>query len=216
MAETTTTAPLGLRERKRLETRAAISRAAARLFLRDGFHHVSVGEVAKAADVSKVTVFNYFPTKEDLALAPLAEHTGDEVRAVRERPAGTSPLDALRDAFLDDLAAHAPQAGMFEAAAPLVRMILTTPSLSARLLAIEADREQALADALAEETGGPGAVDARVFAAAALGVRRALVAENYRRLTEGASPASLYPDALAQAVRAFGLLESGFGGYAVR
>ncbi|THA74652.1 TetR family transcriptional regulator [Streptomyces sp. A0642] len=212
MAETTTPAPLGLRERKRRETRIAISRAATRLFLRDGFHNVSVGEVAKAADVSKVTVFNYFPTKEDLALAPMAEHTRDEVRAVRERPAGTSPLDALRDAFLHDLAAHAPQAGMFEPAAPLVRMILTTPALSARLLAVEADREQALADALSEETGERGAFEARVFAAAALGVRRTLIAENYRRLAEGTSPSSLYPDALARAERAFGLLESGFGG----
>lgn len=91
MPADTTTAPLGLRERKRLETRTAISRAAAELFLRDGFHNVSVGEVAKVADVSKVTVFNYFPTKEDLALAPLAEHTGDEVRAVRERPAAPRP-----------------------------------------------------------------------------------------------------------------------------
>ncbi|WP_030768996.1 MULTISPECIES: TetR/AcrR family transcriptional regulator [unclassified Streptomyces] len=216
MPADTTTAPLGLRERKRLETRTAISRAAADLFLRDGFHNVSVGEVAKAADVSKVTVFNYFPTKEDLALAPLAEHTGDEVRAVRERPAGTTPLDALRDAFLRDLAAHAPQAGMYAAAAPLVRMILTTPALNARLLAVEADREQALADALAEEADDPGAADAAVFAAAALGVRRALVTENFRRLIEGESPVSLLPQARARALRAFGLLESGFGGYAIR
>ncbi|MDA0161456.1 TetR family transcriptional regulator [Solirubrobacter ginsenosidimutans] len=56
----------GLRERKKAATRAAISDVATRLFEARGFEAVTVADIAAAADVSKKTVFNYFPAKEDL------------------------------------------------------------------------------------------------------------------------------------------------------
>src|SRR5487761_448962 len=59
-------AELGLRERKKLRTRRLIAQTAARFFVERGFDAVPVAEVARAAEVSEATVFNYFPTKEDL------------------------------------------------------------------------------------------------------------------------------------------------------
>ena len=59
---------VGLRERKKLEVRERIAGAAFRLFSESGFDNVTVAEVAAAAETSVQTVFNYFPTKEDLLL----------------------------------------------------------------------------------------------------------------------------------------------------
>src|ERR1700742_3824371 len=59
----------GLRERKKEQTRAVIARTAIRMFLERGFDHVSIAEIAAAAGVSKMTVTNYFPTKEDLVIS---------------------------------------------------------------------------------------------------------------------------------------------------
>ena len=56
----------GLRERKKQQTRELLAETARRLFTERGFERVSVAEIARVADVSEKTVFNYFPTKEDL------------------------------------------------------------------------------------------------------------------------------------------------------
>ncbi|MBH0245959.1 TetR/AcrR family transcriptional regulator, partial [Streptomyces cavourensis] len=58
---------ISLRERKKQLTYRAISDAAIAMFLERGFDKVSVAEVAAAADISKPTLFRYFPAKEDLA-----------------------------------------------------------------------------------------------------------------------------------------------------
>ncbi|MGO4885890.1 MAG: TetR/AcrR family transcriptional regulator [Bryobacteraceae bacterium] len=90
----------GLRARKRRELRRRISDTATRLFMERGFDAVSVEEIARAAAVSKATVFNYFDCKEDLLLdrAPeLAEHVRSAMAAAR--PGGA--MKALRDALLE-------------------------------------------------------------------------------------------------------------------
>src|SRR6202042_1274590 len=83
----------GRRERKKQATRHHIAMTAVRLFLERGFDDVSVAEIAEAADVSKVTVFNYFPSKTDM-VSELAE-TADPAGAVRDRATGETPLDAI-------------------------------------------------------------------------------------------------------------------------
>ncbi|MCC3770399.1 TetR/AcrR family transcriptional regulator [Streptomyces sp. UNOC14_S4] len=87
---------LGLRERKKIQTRRAIRRAAYRLFERQGYDATPVDRIAEAADVSPSTVFRYFPTKDDIVLsddyAPVME------TALRARPADEPPVTAVRRA----------------------------------------------------------------------------------------------------------------------
>src|SRR5205814_3715391 len=85
-----------LRESKKLEMRREIADAAMRLFVQRGFDHVTVAEVAAAARVSEKTVFNYFPTKEDLFFDEVPERQAALVAAVRDRKPGESVVAALR------------------------------------------------------------------------------------------------------------------------
>ena len=90
-----TTRPTGLRERKKAQTRQLIADTARRLFAERGSEAVRVSEVAEAADVSEATVFNYFPTKEDLFYSGLEAFEEALLAAVRDRPAGESILAAF-------------------------------------------------------------------------------------------------------------------------
>src|SRR4051794_41972074 len=87
----------GLRERKKRQTRETIAHAAMALFAAHGFDAVTVADVARAADVSEKTVFNYFPAKEDLVLHGGEERRAALIEAVRARPGGPAvggPLPA--------------------------------------------------------------------------------------------------------------------------
>jgi AcrR family transcriptional regulator len=86
----------GLRARKKRAAREAIAATARRLFAERGFDAVTVAEVAAAAGMSEKTVFNYFPTKEDLAFAGREQGIAQVVTAIAERPPGSSVLDVFR------------------------------------------------------------------------------------------------------------------------
>ncbi|WP_395371938.1 TetR/AcrR family transcriptional regulator [Streptomyces tubercidicus] len=145
---------LTLRERKKLRTRQRISGEATVLFIRHGFDQVTVAEVARAAEVSTMTVFNYFPRKEDLFLDRIPEARGLIVRAVRERGAGESPLAALRRLVLGLLAERHPLAGVGEGFEHFWRTVLDSPALRARGREAVEEMENALAALLAEAAGG--------------------------------------------------------------
>jgi AcrR family transcriptional regulator len=205
--------PAGLRERKKLRTKAAISDAAIRLFLAHGFDQVSVARVAAAAEVSKRTLFAYFPSKEDLVLHRFADHEDEHARVVRARRPGQNPLDALREHMLDGLRRRDPITGLNDDPQPLalLRMVYDTPSLASRVLHYLARSENALTLALAETPQHhqpPGT--ARILAAAVTAILRALAEDNARRLTAGESAAALHPHAVAAVEHAFTLLTSGF------
>src|SRR5436305_5152415 len=85
----------GLRERKKQRTRELITETAWRLFAESGFDAVTVAEVAAAAEVSPATVFNYFPTKEDLVYGRMEAFEEELLGATRDRPAGESILAAF-------------------------------------------------------------------------------------------------------------------------
>ena len=92
---------VGLRARKKARTRRVIADAAARLFAERGYEQVAVSDVAREAEVSEQTVYNYFQTKEQLAtdLHPYFQEELD--RRIRTRARGTSPAAAIRELALD-------------------------------------------------------------------------------------------------------------------
>ena len=87
--------PPSRRTRKRLATRQTISDAATRLFFEHGFDRVTVDQIAEAADVGRMTVFNHFPRKEDMFFDREQEARDMAFDAVRSRPPGLSPVEAL-------------------------------------------------------------------------------------------------------------------------
>src|SRR5919197_6080675 len=95
------TSALGLRERKKQHTRQQIAQTANRLFAERGFDAVTVAEIARAADVSEVTVFNYFPTKEALFYGTMQFFEEQLLQAVLDRPAGDSALTTFRRVLLE-------------------------------------------------------------------------------------------------------------------
>lgn len=200
----------GLRERKKQRTHAAISDAAIRLFLEHGFNEVSVAQVAEAAEVSKRTLFAYFPTKEDLVVHRLADHETEPARVVRARPPGMTPLDALHTHHLERLVARDPVTGLNgdPEVRRLLRMILGTPSLVARMERFKSGAERALAEALRETAGTPE-LTARLAAVQIVAVQWSLALDNAERLAYGEPADARYPGAVADAELAFALLGTG-------
>ena len=208
----------GLRERKKERTRREIAEKARRLFSERGFDRVTVAEVARAADVSPQTVFNYFPTKEDLFFWRLGAFEEDMLATVRDRPAGESAVAAYRRFLVGQpglLGRRDPQSR--EQLAALNRTIFESPSLRAREEQILAGYTRSLAALLAEEAGARADdIRARVAATAMMGVHRALIDYTRRRVLEGKLGPRLPRDVRARADEAFALLETGLRDYAVR
>jgi AcrR family transcriptional regulator len=202
----------GLRERKKLKTHAAISDAAIALFLEHGFDKVSVAQVAEAAEVSKRTLFAYFPAKEELVVHRLADHETEAARVVRDRAPGTDPLAALRGHFLRGLTERDPITGLNDVpeVRRLLRLILDTPALVARMARFKAGAERALAEALRDSADVPE-LTARLAAVQIVAVQWELAMDNAERLARGEAADDRYPGAVAAAEHAFLLLESGLG-----
>jgi AcrR family transcriptional regulator len=94
----------GLRERKKQKTRETIIKVALDLFAEKGYEHTTIAEIADAAEVSPRTIFAYFPSKEDILFCNLPELQDRLAKALRDRPAGITTLDALREFILESLA----------------------------------------------------------------------------------------------------------------
>ncbi|WP_037901313.1 TetR family transcriptional regulator [Streptomyces sp. NRRL S-350] len=206
----------GLRERKKERTRQAISEAAIALFLEHGFDQVSVADVAAAAEVSKPTLFSYFPTKEDLVVHRFADHQEQAADVVRTRPAGEPVLDALLRDFLTGLDRRDPVTGLNDHPAVLAftALVYGTPSLAARVGEYVARAERTLADALDQDPGLPRPRDltAPLLAAQVTATQRVLALHNWQRIRDGGRTADdLYAEAADDATRAFGLLAHGYG-----
>jgi AcrR family transcriptional regulator len=205
----------GLRALKKRQTRENISHQATRLFLERGFDKVTIADVAAAAQVAKMTVTNYFPRKEDLALDLQDVFVHSLARTVRERRPGESALAALRRAYLTAVAAHDPVIGF--SGPEFARMISGSPALVTRLREFHDEREAALACALAEETGAAqGDIGPRVAAAQLGGVHRLLFDETLRRTIDGQDDEEIAAALTHHVAAAFDLLAPSLDGYAVR
>ncbi|MFC8348933.1 TetR/AcrR family transcriptional regulator [Streptomyces sp. NPDC057280] len=207
---------MGLRERKKLQTALRIYRTAVALFDEKGFDAVSVQEIADAAEVSKMTVFNYFGTKEDLVFKPMEDHFSDPARAVRDRKPGESAVDAVRRQFLEMIDGRDPSIGLN--AEPFARrirsVIMATPVLRDRAYVSAEKGGLELADLLTEETGDRTL--ALIAAATLTHARQALIEEHHLRIDAGESVDDVAADAAERAERAFALVAGGLAGYAVR
>ncbi|WP_214323887.1 TetR/AcrR family transcriptional regulator [Nonomuraea sediminis] len=140
---------LGLREQKKRETRQAISDHATQLFLQRGFDKTTIADIANAARVAKMTVTNYFPRKEDLALDHHEAFVASLADAVGDRAPGESALAAVRRAFMEALERRDPVIGF--TGREFARMIADSPTLVARLRDLHEQREAALAAVLVHE-----------------------------------------------------------------
>ncbi|HWI74839.1 MAG TPA: helix-turn-helix domain-containing protein [Baekduia sp.] len=207
--------PPGLRERKKQQTRQLIAEAARKLFAERGFEQVTVAEVARAADVSQQTVFNHFPTKEDLVFWRLGAFEDDLLATVRERPAGESALAAFRRFLLGQSGLlRSPRPEAREELAALTRTIDESPALLAREQQIFAQYTDALAALLAQETSGDDReLEPWVAANAMTGVHRALVRHARRRVLAGARHPALADEIRQRGEQAFALIERGLGSY---
>ncbi|MFE2728328.1 TetR/AcrR family transcriptional regulator [Kitasatospora sp. NPDC059327] len=157
MVDTTTQddaapAPIGRRERKKAATRQAIADAALRLFLERGYDNVGIREIADAADVSTTTLFKHFTVKEALVFDREADLESALLAAVRERPAGQSVPDALRQHALRHRRSGAGADPRF---ATFLELVNKTPALRDYHQAMWLRHTAALAAAVAEENGLP-------------------------------------------------------------
>jgi len=153
--------PSDRRSRKRLATREGISNAATRLFLERGFDQVTVDEIAEAADVGRMTVFNHFPRKEDMFFD--RDEEGREVlrEALRQRDPRVAPIETLRLLAHRLVAEQSPFIEFTVASQGFIETIERRETLKARARAIRDELAQVIRVALCEcvgrEPGGPDA-----------------------------------------------------------
>ena len=209
----------GLRARKKAQTRELIAAAARRLFEKRGFDAVTVAEVAREAEVAEKTVFNYFPTKEDLFYSRLEQFEEELLAAIRERVPGQSAVGAFRDFVLRQRGALQIEDDARATARirSVTQVITESPALLAREQQVFARYTDSLAGLIAEETrAGADAAEPWVVANALMGVHRNLI-DYVREQTLAGTPAKdLARRVRARAKRAFALLEEGLADYAVK
>ena len=205
----------GLRERKKQRTRELIAETARRLFLERGFDRVTVAQVAREAEVAEQTVFNYFPSKEELFYFRMESFEDELLAAIRERAGGEAIVAAFRRFVLAPRGALGTQDA--EQLRQITRVITESPALLAHERRVTERYTQSLADLIAAETGArPGNVEPWVVANALMGVHRALIDYVRERTLAGAAPKDVARGLRVQGERALARLEAGLGGYAPR
>ncbi len=188
-------ATTGLRELKKARTHRLIADTAARLFAERGYEHVAVTDVAREAEVAEQTVYNYFPTKEQLVTDREQQVQDRLCGLIRSRPPATTPAAAVRGFVLETVAGirgipaeiWRGELGYLAAISPAVH----------RLVLELADRQAAaLASAISDTTAVPPEV-ARLQGIALAGVFQIIIGEAGQRTLQGQGQAriadELYP-----------------------
>jgi AcrR family transcriptional regulator len=208
----------GLRERKKQRTQQLIADTARRLFAERGFDAVPVSEIAREAEVSEATVFNYFPTKEDLFYSRLEAFENELLQSIRDRSPGESVLAAFGRFVATPrglLAARDPE--QVEYLAAITRVITQSPALLAREQQIYAKYTDALARLLATETSASrGDLEPWVIARTLIGLHQALVDYSRREIAAGTRNPTLARRVRRQAQQALELLSNGLADYGAR
>jgi AcrR family transcriptional regulator len=204
---------LGLRELKKQRTRQQIADTAWRLFAQRGFDEVPVAEIAREAEVSEATVFNYFPTKEDLVFHRMEAFEQELLAALRDRPEGESIVQAFGRFALNPrgfLASDDPAAS--EGMRTVARVMTGSPALQTRQREIFERFTGTLAALVAEELGmAADDVEPWVIANALIGLHRALISYTHRQALAGVSNRRIARNVVSHGQRALELLEHGIG-----
>lgn len=230
-----------LRQRKKQATSDRIRHCAVELFVRRGFDAVSIAEIAEAADVSKMTVFNYFPAKEDMLLTGAITVFPDIAGVVRRR--GDRPVVlAVRDFTMAELDRRAEWTGLHDGVAVYTRVLWESPTLLSALTRRWQLLREDLVAALAEAAGqppdplagldptgrtapgsdpaqsgargsrlGPEALLPRLVADQIVAALQTLTAANQWRQLAGRTADDTAAEAQAETETAFNLLERGVG-----
>lgn len=183
--------PVGLRERKKRETRERISAVALERFARDGFVATTINDIAEEAGIATRTFFYYFDTKEDVVLGDLMDRLARLVEDLRAQPADLAPLLALWNAMelLADEFDASPDAQ------ERYRLVVREPSVNARALDLQIAWEDKIVEELASRFSDPdGDAQAHVVVAFGLGGFRTAAR---RSITTGRPLRQLLDDSLA-------------------
>jgi AcrR family transcriptional regulator len=196
---------MGLRESKKLQTRQAIAATGMRLFVKRGFDHVTVGEIAREAGVSEKTVFNYFPTKEDIFFDEVPERLEALRDAVRTRRPEQSLIETMHHL-------HAKQCDRLASPgfAQFSRTIAESPALQAKETEVMAQFTDHLAATIREELGIHPA-DAQIAANLLMSVHWQFFRNARAHALAGRSGPTAVRHLRRELDRAYRLLEHGLG-----
>lgn len=187
----------GLRERKKRRTRQHLSDVATGLFMERGFDAVTIAEIARAADVSVNTVYNYFPTKEDLFLDRSSGIVDRLSRYVRGRDTGESAADAVLRELRIQVESVSPIVGLIDGYQHFMRVIDGADSLKARLWHVQQEVLQHLEVTLQEEgRPEPGDLTAVLVAGQLAWVHSTLMGYIGGEMVAGRNAAEVSRDAL--------------------
>jgi AcrR family transcriptional regulator len=202
---------VGLRERKKQQTRELIANTARRLFSERGFDDVSVAEIAREAEVSEATVFNYFPVKEDLIYHRMEAFEAEMLQAIQQRQSDQSVVEAFGRfvtkprGFLESSDKDATQA-----LATITRVITESSALLTREREIFERYTRTLAEFIAQENGmSSDDAEPWVIANALMGLHRALLDYVRRRVLAGVDNTRIAQEVNEQGGRALARLEQG-------
>ena len=204
----------GLRESKKRQTRSTIAQAAADLFRDRGFSAVTVDDVAAAANVSRQTVFNYFPTKEQMLFDREEEIEAALLALVRDQPDGASLVAAFRrhtrgfwERLAEVLTTGAEVHGFWE-------IVQASPALRDYAEASLGRQARRVGRELAHTWELP--LDdplCQALARTLCGVNAAILTTGLERLSAGEDHTAVVREMLAQADRAYDLLDHGLAMY---
>jgi AcrR family transcriptional regulator len=185
----------GLRELKKARTRRLIADTAARLFAERGYEHVAISDVAREAEVAEQTVYNYFPTKEQLVTDRDEQIQNRLCDLIRSRPPATTPAAAVRDFILKSVTgirSIAPELWHGE----LGYLAAISPTVHRLALELTDRQATALATAISDSTAVAPEI-AKLEGMALASVFQIIITEVGRRAREGQSQAKiadeLYP-----------------------
>jgi AcrR family transcriptional regulator len=201
----------GLRERKKQATRRLISNVATGLFIERGFEEVTVAEIAEAAGVSKMTVFNYFPRKEDLFLDRHADRLAELTTVLRSRAEGVSAVEALRRHQQALLASGHPLSGAITGGPGFWWVLTSSPALMARWYEQEREIAEAFAEVFVAETGE--VFRSRMVAGLLTTAITAIFSHAMGRIIAGDDPEVVRREQVSVIDQAFALAENGVGDF---